>query len=99
VENRLPGADANPYLVVAVTLGLGLVGMQRGWAAKRTAAPLPRTLANALDSLDADRTLRRVLGDALVDLFCAVKRGESALRNGRAEPRQEWDLVYLPEQA
>ena len=99
VENRLPGADANPYLVVAVTLGLGLVGMQRGWAAKRTAAPLPRALADALNSLAADRTVRQVLGDALVDLFCAVKRGESALRNGRAEPRKEWDLVYLPEQA
>jgi len=99
VENRLPGADANPYLVVAVTLGLGLLGMQRRWTAKRMAAPLPRTLANALDSLDGDRTMRRVLGDALVDLFCAVKRGESALRNGRTEPRKEWDLVHLPEQA
>jgi len=99
VENRLPGADASPYLVVAVTLGLGLVGMQRGWTAKRTAEPLPRTLAHALDSLESDRTVRRVLGDALVDLFCAVKRGESALRNGRAEPRREWDLVHLPEQA
>lgn len=99
VENRLPGADANPYLVVAATLGLGLVGMHRGWAAKRTADPLPRTLAQALDALDADRTMRRVLGDALVDLFCAVKRGESALRNRRSQPRSEWDLVHLPEQA
>ena len=99
VENRLPGADANPYLVVAVTLGLGLVGMQRGWTAKRTAAPLPSSLANALDGLQADRTLRRVLGDALVDLFCTVKRGESALRNASGEPRKQWDLVHLPEQA
>lgn len=99
IENRLPGADANPYLVVAVTLGLGLAGMQRSWAAKRTAEALPRTLAHALDSLESDRTVRRLLGDALVDLFCAVKRGESALRNGRSEPRKEWDLVHLPEQA
>jgi glutamine synthetase len=63
------------------------------------AAALPRTLTQALDSLQADETLRGVLGEVLVDLFCAVKRGESALRNSRDEPRQDWDLVYLPEQA
>lgn len=53
----------------------------------------------ALTCLQADQTLREVLGEVLIDLFCAVKRGESALRNARPEPRQNWDLVYLPEQA
>jgi len=99
VENRLPGADASPYLILATTLGLGLAGIEQAWAVQPDAAALPRTLAQALDSLQADETLRGVLGEVLVDLFCAVKRGESALRNSRDEPRQDWDLVYLPEQA
>jgi len=99
VENRLPGADASPYLIVAVSLGLGLTGIEQGWQAQAHAPALPRTLAQALNHLDADPVVRELLGDALVDLFCAVKRGESALRNGRTQPRQEWDLLHLPEQA
>jgi glutamine synthetase len=46
VENRLAGADANPYLAVAATLAAGLAGMQRAapppsrwWAMPATAAP------------------------------------------------------------
>jgi len=99
VENRLPGADANPYLIVAATLGLGLAGIEQGWPMQPDALALPRTLAQALDHLDADVLLRGVLGGALVDLFCAVKRGESALRNAFAQPRRDWDLVHLAEQA
>ena len=99
VENRLPGADASPYLIVAATLGLGLAGIEEGLQAQAQAASLPRTLAQALDCLAADHMLRRVLGEVLVDLFCAVKRGESALRNSQPQPRQDWDLVHLPEQA
>ncbi len=30
VKNRLPGGDANPYLTVAFTLGLGLHGLRAG---------------------------------------------------------------------
>ncbi|SPJ14763.1 Gamma-glutamylputrescine synthetase PuuA (fragment) [Burkholderiales bacterium] len=99
MENRLPGADASPYLIVAATLGLGLAGIEQRWEVREDAVELPRSLERALTSLQADQTLREVLGDVLIDLFCAVKRGESALRNARPEPRQNWDLVYLPEQA
>ncbi len=99
VENRLPGADASPYLIVAATLGLGLAGIEQRWEVREDAVELPRSLERALTCLQADQTLREVLGEVLIDLFCAVKRGESALRNARPEPRQNWDLVYLPEQA
>jgi len=99
VENRLPGADASPYLIVAATLGLGLTGIEQGWQVLSHAPALPRTLAQALDCLDADLLLRSLLGDPLVDLYCAVKRGESALRNSHPQPRPAWDLVHLPEQA
>jgi glutamine synthetase len=37
VENRFPGADANPYLAIAATLASGLLGMQRGAQAHGTA--------------------------------------------------------------
>lgn len=100
VENRLPGGDANPYLTLAATLGLGWLGLQ----AKRApeAGPgqaLPQTLPQALDALQASRALRSLLGDALVDCFVAIKRHEHAERAALADPRGQWDLAHLIELA
>ena len=99
VENRLPGADASPYLIVAATLGLGLAGIEGRWEPQADAGALPASLAQALDHLERDAVLREVLGPVLVDYFCGLKRSESALRNGLAAPRENWDLLYLTEQA
>ncbi len=99
VENRLPGADASPYLIVATTLGLGLAGIERRWEPREGGAELPRTLGAALDHLQSDAVLRDILGANLVDFYCGLKRSESALRNAVADPRTNWDLVYLTEQA
>lgn len=99
VENRLPGGDANPYLTVAATLGLGLRGLERAEAPLAEAPPLPRSLGAALHALEGSVALRDVLGDALVDLHVALKRHESAERNALADPRRGWDVVHLTEQA
>jgi glutamine synthetase len=99
VENRLPGGDASPYLTVATTLGLGLHGMDQRLQPSRLAAELPGSLGSALDALQGDEVLREVLGPHLVDLFCAVKRCETSLRNAVADPRNAWDLPVLTEQA
>jgi glutamine synthetase len=99
VENRLPGGDASPYLAVAVTLGLGLAGIENGWEPSDAAADLPVSLTRALELFQADAVLREVLGAVLVDFYCAQKRAESASRNAHADPRREWDLLYLVEQA
>ncbi len=104
VENRLPGGDANPYLVVAATLGLGLLGIEEALepaaaSDRREGHRLPQSLPEALSLLGENRRLRALLGDPLVDLFCAVQRQESHERNAAADPRAAWDLVHLPEQA
>ena len=101
VENRLPGGDANPYLIVAATLGLGLAGVEQGLAPASESAgvALPRTLPEACDALEASALMRELFGDPLVDLFVALKRHESAQRNACADPRHHWDLVHLVELA
>jgi glutamine synthetase len=99
VENRLPGADASPYLIVAATLGLGLAGIEHGWEPQAGGADLPASLGRSLDTLEADTVLRSVLGEVLVDFYCGLKRCESGLRNAVADPRANWDLRYLTEQA
>ncbi len=102
VENRLPGGDANPYLSVAITLGLGLAGL----AAARTPLGglhpellLPRDLGSALAALESSAALRHVLGDVLVDVYAGIKRHEHTERQALADPRGQWDLVHLIELA
>jgi glutamine synthetase len=99
IENRLPGGDANPYLTAAITLGLGLYGMQTGLQPLDVGPVLPVTLGTALDALQADAVVRDILGTHLVDLYVAIKRQESADRNAAENPRHQWDIPYLLEQS
>jgi len=81
VENRVVGADANPYLALAVTLACGYLGMteQLEPTAITTASAydldyqLPQSLSEALSGLRAEKHLRSVLGDRFIDVYAAIK--------------------------
>lgn len=81
IENRLAGADANPYLVIAASLAAGLAGMDERLppspALADNAYAQPRTLAlslpQALAQLEASAPARRLLGDSFVTGYAAVK--------------------------
>jgi glutamine synthetase len=60
---------------------------------------LPRTLPEALDALASNNTTRALMGDAMTDLYLALKRNEHAERSATTRPRQDWDLVHLIELA
>jgi glutamine synthetase len=88
VENRIGGADANPYLVLAANLAAGLDGIERdltppaavegnAYALPPGVAPLlPKSLAEATDILHASIFARKMLGDRFVDHFAATRRWE-----------------------
>jgi glutamine synthetase len=84
VENRLPGADSNPYLAMAASLVCGYVGMvERMVPAKaitgsayNRARTLPRTLESALDRFYACKKVRALLGDDFFEIFFAIKDHE-----------------------
>ncbi|HQT61250.1 MAG TPA: glutamine synthetase family protein [Acidiphilium sp.] len=84
VENRVPGADANPYLAFAASLACGYLGMVEGLTptpAFRGSAysqpySLPRELSHALEMMEQARPLIDILGQKLVEVFVAVKRLE-----------------------
>jgi glutamine synthetase len=102
VENRLPGGDANPYLTLAATLGLGALGLaaaQAPVAGESEALRLPRSLPEALLALEASSALRELLGEPLVATLVAIKRHEHAERVALADPRTQWDLTHLVEWA
>lgn len=81
VENRVAGADANPYLALAATLACGYLGMIEGiepdepirGSAYTMPATLPRYLPDALTGLSACEPLHDVLGKDFVTVLMAVK--------------------------
>lgn len=84
VENRLPGADANPYLAIAATLIAGYLGVEEGLErsaealgnAYRAPSTLPRTMVQALDRLASCSPVRSLLGEPFFQTFLRVKQQE-----------------------
>ena len=81
VENRIIGADANPYLALAVTLACGYLGMTEQiepsqmveGSAYDMPVELPQGLPEALTLLRGEDRLRDVLGERFIDVYAAIK--------------------------
>jgi glutamine synthetase len=100
VENRIPGADANPYLAFAATIAAGLHGIAKklpppalyeGNAyGDATLAQVPKALREALDELDRSAVAREAFGPKVVEHY---------LHHGRLEQRAfdqavtDWELI------
>ena len=84
IENRLPGADASPYLAIAATLICGYLGVdqaiepapQTRGNAYHHARTLPRTLEEALERFKACAPVRVLLGPAFFRAFVRIKEAE-----------------------
>ena len=83
-ENRVIGADANPYVATAVTLACGYLGMKERaepsaesiGSAYDVAYELPRTMSDALNLLAATPELARVVGERFATIYRLVKELE-----------------------
>lgn len=84
VENRLAGADANPYLVMAASLACGYLGLLgrleprppmigSAWSGGNK---LPDDIGPALDLLHDCQPLADILGERFTHSYLAVKRAE-----------------------
>ena len=79
LENRMPGADANPYLAFAAMLAAGMAGVQekldcggqyQGNAYVDTnLARLPATLRDAADLFENSSLARSAFSDPVVDFY------------------------------
>jgi glutamine synthetase len=84
VENRVGGADANPYLAIAASLACGYLGMVENLqptepittSAHDLPFALPRSLDGALRRLRECDPLIRILGEPFVAAFSIVKSAE-----------------------
>ena len=100
VENRVAGADSNPYLAFAASLAAGYLGMVEKvkpsapvtGSAYRYAHTLPISLDEALDKLSYTKTLRQTLGEKFCEAYIDVKFSE--MQHFR-RTISSWEREYL----
>jgi len=87
VENRIPGADANPYLAFAATIAAGLHGIDKrlspppeskGNAYEGKGASVPKTLGEAIDEFERSKAAREAFGDEVVAHYLHAAKAEKA---------------------
>ena len=85
IENRIGGADLNPYLAMASQLAAGLSGIAegldlppatRGDVYRGRSALLPTTLRDARTALVKSNMLRRLFGDDVVEHYARAAEWE-----------------------
>jgi glutamine synthetase len=86
IENRMPGADANPYLAFAAMLAAGLAGVEEKLDCgdeylgnayiDPKLARLPTGLGEAADLFEQSKLARTALGDAVVNFYVRHARLE-----------------------
>jgi glutamine synthetase len=100
VENRIPGADANPYLAFAATIAAGLHGIEsklespklyEGNAYEDATLPqVPKTLREAIAELERSRVARAALGDRVVEHYLHAARLEQQAFD---QAVTDWELI------
>ena len=105
VENRLPGADANPYLAIAASLAAGLHGIEheleptaaiQGQFEVPEALSLPCTLHAALERLKRSDLAKALFGKEFIEGYVATKTLELTSFYDEITP---WERRVLAAQA
>jgi glutamine synthetase len=98
MENRVPGADVNPYLALAAMLAGGLHGIENelpledelvGNAYTSGQARVPATMAAAREAFATSAVARAALGDEVVDHYVNMADVELAAYNAAVT---DWEL-------
>lgn len=87
VENRLAGADTNPYLIVAATLAAGIAGITgklepgpetrgNGYGQPGTAPAYARSMPEAIERFRSSVLAREWFGDRFVDGFASTRQSQ-----------------------
>jgi glutamine synthetase len=100
VENRIPGADANPYLAFAATIAAGLHGLASKLKAPKlyegnayadaTLPQVPKTLREAIGELERSKIARAAFGDRVLDHYLHTARLEQQAFD---QAVTDWELL------
>ena len=98
MENRVPGADVNPYLALTAMLAGGLHGIENelpledelvGNAYHSSKDKVPHTMGEARDRFHASTVVRKALGDEVVDHYVNMADVELAAYDSTVT---DWEL-------
>jgi len=100
VENRIPGADANPYLAFAATIAAGLHGLTNRLTPPRlyagnayedaTLPEVPKTLRDAVSELGRSKVARAAFGGRVVEHYVHSARLEQQAFD---QAVTDWELM------
>jgi glutamine synthetase len=87
LENRVPGADANPYLTMAASLASGLYGIRHKLKLdiaptkgneyeNKNSEPLPENLHKATKAMKESTIAKELFGETFVDHFVRTREWE-----------------------
>ena len=85
LELRQTGADINPYVAMATSLGAGLYGIEQALElppetqgdACTQGRPVPPTLEHAVDALRGSDAAKQILGEGFVDHYVRTRDWEA----------------------
>jgi glutamine synthetase len=91
IENRMPGADANPYLAFAATIAAGMAGIRENldcgddyqgnaYVDPKLAA-LPSSLSSAVEMLRGSRLAKEAFGESVVEFYARTGELEARAYN------------------
>ncbi|WP_171059508.1 glutamine synthetase family protein [Arthrobacter crystallopoietes] len=106
LENRMGGADVNPYIAIAASLAGGLYGIENKLDAPAhypgdayadpSLKKLPQNLGTALNLFEESAIAREYLGDDFVNHYTAMKRSEIAQAEAHVS---DWEVTTYIETA
>ncbi|MGC9417609.1 MAG: glutamine synthetase family protein [Rhodovulum sp.] len=100
IENRVGGADLNPYLAYAAQIAAGLAGIEEGLELEpefrgdaytgEGIREIPKTLREALAAADESAMLRAAFGDDVIDHYVHAARWEQSEYDRRVT---DWEVA------
>ena len=100
IENRIAGADVNPYLSISASLACGYLGMQekiQPTASEDSNAynlpfKLPKNLTSGIELLEKSEAMEMMMGERFLQIYIAIKKFEY---HKYFEVISPWEREYL----
>ena len=94
IENRIPGADMNPYLGIAATIATGLEGINNNNSEKvQRLVKLPSKVSEACKKLERSKIAKKYFSNEFVSFFCEFRQKENAIESSKITDIEKKRLI------
>ena len=94
IENRIPGADMNPYLGIAATIATGLEGINNNNSEKvERLVKLPSNVSEACKKLERSKIAKKYFSNEFVSFFCEFRQKENKIESSKITDIEKKRLI------